>query len=51
MSERCAQEMCPNWTGDGRVCACVMLGLEPPTDAGCTDDCPDDCMADHRGEL
>ena len=26
----CAQEMCPHWTGDGRVCVCVLLDIEPP---------------------
>ncbi len=25
----CDQELCPNWTGDGRVCGCALLGLEP----------------------
>lgn len=24
----CAQEMCENWSGDGRVCPCVLLDLE-----------------------
>lgn len=26
----CAQEMCPNWSGDGRVCPCAVFGIEPP---------------------
>lgn len=26
----CAQEMCPNWSGDGRVCPCALFDLEPP---------------------
>jgi hypothetical protein len=26
---RCDQELCPNWGGDGRVCECVQLDLEP----------------------
>lgn len=26
---KCRQEECPAWTGDGRVCACVLVGLEP----------------------
>lgn len=25
----CDQELCPNWTGNGRVCGCALLGLEP----------------------
>jgi hypothetical protein len=24
----CAQELCANWSGDGRVCPCVLLDLE-----------------------
>lgn len=28
MTERCAQEMCGNWAGDGRVCPCALFGLE-----------------------
>ena len=27
----CAQELCPNWSGDGRVCPCALFDLEPPT--------------------
>ena len=26
----CAQELCPNWSGDGRVCPCALLDIEPP---------------------
>lgn len=26
--DRCAQEMCGNWSGDGRVCPCALLGIE-----------------------
>lgn len=26
---KCRQELCSAWTGDGRVCACVLVGLEP----------------------
>ena len=29
----CAQELCPNWSGDGRVCPCALLDLEPPSAA------------------
>lgn len=29
MAERCAQEMCPNWTGDGRICPCALFDLNP----------------------
>lgn len=25
----CDEELCPNWGGDGRVCNCVLLDLEP----------------------
>lgn len=28
-SSTCQQELCPNWTGDGRACACALLGLDP----------------------
>lgn len=28
-AKTCDQELCPNWGGDGRVCPCVQLGLEP----------------------
>lgn len=28
--DRCKQELCPNWTGDGRVCMCALLDIEPP---------------------
>jgi hypothetical protein len=27
----CKQEMCPNWSGDGRVCPCAMFDLDPPS--------------------
>jgi hypothetical protein len=27
-SRRCAQELCENWSGDGRVCPCALLDLE-----------------------
>jgi len=30
MPADCAQELCPNWSGDGRVCPCALFGLEPP---------------------
>lgn len=23
----CGQELCPNWSGDGRVCPCAVLDL------------------------
>lgn len=25
---RCEQELCPNWSGDGDVCPCAVLGIE-----------------------
>lgn len=25
----CKQELCANWTGDGRACTCALLGIEP----------------------
>lgn len=25
----CLQEMCVNWSGDGRVCPCALFGLSP----------------------
>ena len=25
---RCAQELCENWSGDGRVCPCALMDLE-----------------------
>lgn len=42
----CNQEMCPNWGGDGRVCACALLEIEPrilpPYLGGDEDDDPHD---------
>lgn len=29
MPERCEQELCENWSGDGRVCPCALFGLQP----------------------
>lgn len=26
--DRCAQELCGNWSGDGRVCPCAQLDIE-----------------------
>lgn len=26
----CAQELCPNWGGDGRVCPCALFDLDQP---------------------
>lgn len=42
---RCAEELCPNWSGDGNVCPCALFGLEPPCPMcgaalGDTDYCP-----------
>ncbi len=31
---RCEQELCPNWTGDGQVCVCALLDIEPPATEG-----------------
>lgn len=28
----CEQELCPNWSGDGRVCPCAIFDLPRPTD-------------------
>lgn len=25
----CEEELCRNWSGDGRVCPCAVFGLEP----------------------
>ena len=25
----CEMELCPHWTGDGRVCPCAMFDLDP----------------------
>jgi hypothetical protein len=41
----CPQEMCPNWSGDGAVCPCAALGIDPPcplcgAELGSTDYCP-----------
>lgn len=30
----CYQELCPNWSGDGRVCPCVAMGIEPEDGPG-----------------
>lgn len=27
---RCEQELCPNWSGDGRACPCALLDLPRP---------------------
>lgn len=27
--QRCKQELCPNWSGDGRVCPCALFDLDP----------------------
>lgn len=47
---RCRQELCQNWSGDGNVCPCAMLDLDPPSDDVCEDcgsmkfgDVCDDC--------
>lgn len=29
MRDRCEQELCRNWGGDGLVCVCSLLDLEP----------------------
>lgn len=29
MPERCEQELCENWGGDGLVCPCALFGLDP----------------------
>lgn len=31
MDDRCAMELCPNWSGDGDVCSCTLLDLPRPT--------------------
>lgn len=30
MRSECLQEACPFWAGDGRVCICVLMDLDPP---------------------
>lgn len=32
MTERCKQELCPNWSGDGNVCPCAIFDLDTPDD-------------------
>lgn len=27
--QRCKQELCPNWSGDGNVCPCALFDLDP----------------------
>lgn len=34
----CGEEMCPNWSGDGRVCPCALFDLDPNEGKG---ECPD----------
>lgn len=35
----CKQELCPNWSGDGRVCPCVLFDLDAEaTDSHWDDD-------------
>jgi hypothetical protein len=31
---RCAQELCPNWSGDGDVCPCAVFGRPRPCPHG-----------------
>ena len=42
---KCLAEFCPNWSGDG--CVCAVLQIEPPTDAL---PCPCDCSCDSLGD-
>lgn len=28
---RCDQELCENWSGDGNVCPCAILGMSRPS--------------------
>jgi hypothetical protein len=41
----CWYDSCESCRGNGCVCA-----ANDHFATGCTDDCPEDCMADHRGE-
>lgn len=62
VTSRCAQELCENWSGDGRVCPCALLDIEGDDrpigrwDAGHDDADPDPCNycshdnTDHRGD-
>lgn len=38
----CAQEQCPNWGGDGRVCPCALFDIDPPRPLDAFDDDEDD---------
>lgn len=29
MPDRCEQEMCPHWTGDGMFCPCALFDIDP----------------------
>jgi hypothetical protein len=43
---RCDQELCPNWGGDGRVCECVQLDIEPVRPRGHSADSSGDEVPD-----
>jgi hypothetical protein len=38
MAEFCEMELCPNWSGDGRVCPCALFDLDPPEPPRCEAD-------------
>lgn len=38
MTGPCEMELCPNWSGDGRVCPCVLFDLDPPEPLRCEAD-------------
>lgn len=38
---RCEQELCTRWGGDGLVCNCALLGLEPDVVGERLNPCPD----------
>ena len=35
MASDCQAELCPNWSGDGRVCPCEVFDLDPPDPPRC----------------
>jgi hypothetical protein len=48
--EHTHERSCRTWAGRNWVGACDCALDSDEFDTGCTDECADDCMADHRGE-
>lgn len=40
MSDRCGQETCQNWSGDGNVCPCSLFDIDTVRCCGCGDRTP-----------